>query len=116
MDRIKELSNFQLDASEDEASDDELPNSKPPTKEKNTSGKYFKQLVRLQLDELKNHPTARSAYASAIAHPMKQLERKFATVTLHKKPVKVIPWTTDEEVEEIIKLLKSIDPGFDINI
>ena len=44
---------------------------------------------------------------------MKQLERKFATVTLHKKPVKAIPWTTDEEVEEIIKLLKSIDPGFD---
>ena len=122
MDRIKELSNFhpddsKVEESEEESDEEEVPYSKPPPARKvSSSGKYFKSLIRLSLDELKKLETARSAFASTMAYPINQIEERFSKVTLDGKPVKVIPWTDDDEVNEIIAVLKSIDPGFDINI
>ena len=51
-----------------------------------------------------------------MAHPIKQIKDRFSKVTLDGKLAKVVPWSEDEEVEEIKAVLKSIDPGYDINI
>ena len=52
----------------------------------------------------------------AMVHTIKQIEDRFSKVTLNGKLAKVIPWSEDEEVDEIKAVLKSIDPGYDINI
>ena len=51
-----------------------------------------------------------------MAYPISQIEKRFAKATLENKPVKVIDWATSSEVQEIINVLKEIDPGYDIVI
>ena len=68
------------------------------------------------MDKLESHKTAHSAFAMAMTHPIKKIKDIFSKVTLDGKLAKVIPWSEDEEVEEIKAALKSIDPGYDINI
>ena len=80
------------------------------------SGKYFKELVKLPLNELLEHSTAKSAFAEAMEYPLKQLRAKVTKAKLEGKPLKVIELATDEEVKELTDLLKSIDSGFDLSI
>ena len=51
-----------------------------------------------------------------MAYPVKQLKDRFSKVTLEGKPVKVARWCTNEEVKEIIDVLKLIDQGYDMHI
>ena len=118
---IETLSTMQWSQLEDEKSEgesesesevEEVPYSKPPPpKKKSTSGKYFKGLNRLTLNELKAHSTARSEFAKAMKYPIEELERRFAKVTLDKKPVEIHPWPGDDAIKELTDLLKAIDPG-----
>ena len=94
----------------------EAPFSKPPQPKTVTSGKYFKELVKLPLNELLQHSTAKSAFAEAMEYPLQQLRAKIAKAKLEGNPVKVIEWATDDEVKEMIDLLKSIDSGFDLSV
>ena len=88
----------------------------PPQVKKVTSGKYFKDLIKLPLTKLLDHSTAKSAFAKAMEYPLQQLREKTAKAKLEGKPLEVIEWPTDDEVQELIDLLKSIDKGFDISI
>ena len=118
---IETLSTMQWSELEDEKSEgesksesesEEVPYSKPPPSKKNSSsGKFFKRLVRLSLNELKAHSTARSEFAKAMKYPIEELERRFAKVTLDKKPVEIHPWPDDDAIKELTNLLKAIDPG-----
>ena len=103
---------------EEETNEDaeEVPYSKPPQVKKVTSGKYFKDLIKLPLKKLLDHSTAKSAFAKAMEYPLQQLREKTAKAKLEGKPLEVIEWPTDDEVQELIDLLKSIDKGFDISI
>ena len=49
-------------------------------------------------------------------YPLQQLRVKTAKAKLEGKHLKVIEWPTDDEVKELIDLLKSIDSGFDLSI
>ena len=65
----------------------------------------------MSLNELKAHSTARSEFAKAMKYPIEELERRFAKVTLDKKPVEIHPWPDDDAIKELTDLLKAIDPG-----
>jgi len=127
LERIQELSEVYhgnseekeyLDEETDEDLDDEeeTPYTKKPSAEKATHGRFFRKLLRLSLNELKSHQTARSAFAQAMKYPVEVLEERFSKVTLDGKPGKVIPWSSDAEEQEIYDLLKRIDSGFDPSI
>ena len=89
-----------------------MPYRNPPSRnEEATSGKYFKKLVRFSTSELKSHATARSSFAKAMEYPVKDLEERFAKVTLDGKPVEVHPWPRHEKVQAILDVLKSINSG-----
>ena len=65
----------------------------------------------MSLNELKAHSTARSEFAKAMKYPIEELERRFAKVTLDKKPVEIHPWPGEDDIKELTDLLKAIDPG-----
>ena len=65
----------------------------------------------MSLAQLKAHQTARSEFDKAMEYPIKELQSRFAKVTLDKKPAEVNPWPGEGEIKELIDMLKSIDPG-----
>ena len=86
------------------------------------SGNLLRQLTRLPhntscaeyLDELKNIRSAHDEYSHAMSYPMEQVAKRFSNLQLDGRPVEVVDWTKEEEVESLKDALKKFDPAYDI--
>eukprot|EP00957_Ditylum_brightwellii_P210710 15365285-Ditylum_brightwellii.AAC.2 len=77
-----------------------------------TSGKFFKKLIKVPLEELRNGPTTNEAFDLAMDYPREQVEERFRQLKLGTKRVEVQDFPTDEIAEEIIEVLKEYDPSY----
>ena len=81
-----------------------------------TSGKYFRDLIKLSLEEINERETAREAFLKATQYPIKQIEDRFKNLTLSNRPVIVRKWPSPKMTQEIEDTLKKLDPDYNSSL
>ena len=77
-----------------------------------TSGKFFKRLIKLPLEELRCRKLAREAFASAMTYPQQQVESRFRQLSVGGKQVEVRTFPDDERNKQIEDALRRFDPNY----
>ena len=92
------------------------------SKQRKSSGRNFiDMLTRIpvgttlesHLQHLKERPTAREAFASAMKYPIKQLEDRYSKLTLDGRPVQVLKYATEEDCNILTDAVKKFEPAWD---
>ena len=94
----------------------EVPTNSTAKPDNLTSGRFFKDLIKLPLEELKSRGTAMDAYTAALADPMKQLEERMGDTLLHNKRVEVHRYAEDPQVDELKGCVRVIEPAYSEDI
>ena len=77
-----------------------------------SKGKYFYELIKLPLVDLRARGTAQKALAKAMEYPINQITDRFRQLTLSGRPVKVTKWPASEKLKELENALKKFDPSY----
>jgi len=64
-----------------------------------SKGKYFYELIKLPLVDLRARGTAHTALAKAMEYPINQITDRFCQLTLSGRPVKVTEWLASEKMK-----------------
>ena len=91
-------------------------------REKVSSGRYLQMLIRVpngkgireHLQDLKDRPTAHEAYASAMGYPKGIVEERLRRLELDGRPVRVMDYASEDDVEGIVGGIKKYEPRFDV--